>query len=87
MFEYGLLVNDDLNYKMSLLATSLSKKGLQSLMQDISHTISPEAKSAKAEIDSRMPDLMKELENTIVVIDKESMRRVASEIRKEKTKI
>ena len=56
-------------------------------MEDISHTINPEAKSAKAEIDSRMPDLMKELENTIVVIDKESMRKAASEIRKGKMKI
>ena len=87
LFEYGLLLNDDLNFKMALLASGLNDKGLNSLMQDISSTINPGAGSVKSEIDSKIPNLMKELENTIVVIDKESMRRAQAESRQEKLKL
>lgn len=87
LFDYGLLVNDTLAYNLALLGAGISGQGLKSVMGDISNIINPDAKSPEDVLDSNLPGLMKELENTIVTFDRESMRRIRADIKREKMTI
>ncbi len=90
MFEYGLTLNEDLSLKLALLGSaSVTGESSKKLLKDIMKITSPEAAESDPSmlIDKNMPALMKELENTIVTFDRQSVQRALASDSNSKLKI
>jgi aspartokinase-like uncharacterized kinase len=89
LFEYGLLLNDSLALKFAVLtnAGTMTADARGKLLADIQGIITPDFKDPQESIDEKLPALMKELENTIITFDRDSMRRIRREIKDEKMQV
>ena len=88
MFDSGMLLNDDLEYKLALLSASTGNAELvKALTEDITKITTPEAESADKIIDENTSALMNELQNTIVTFDRESLRHIRKQRQKDKMQL
>lgn len=83
------MLNDTLALKLSVLtsAGAMSADSRSKLLADIQGIITPDFKDPQESIDEKLPALMKELENTIITFDRDSMRRIRREIKDEKMQV
>ncbi len=76
-YEYGLMLNDRLNYKLALLSCASAAPDLfKTLNSEINSIIAPEAAANEITqelLDAKSMALMKQLENTIVTFDRGSL--------------
>lgn len=88
-FEYGMILNDRLAAKLSMVPLAANNKELfTKLQEEIDDIIAPDRdKTDKNKLDERQLGLMKELENTIVTFDRESVRDAAARSETERMKI
>lgn len=84
-----MLLNDSLAFKLAMFtnASSMTGEARNKLTREIQFAITPDFENPQDEIDKKMPALMKELENTIVTFDRESMRSIQRDIKNEKMRI
>ncbi len=77
LYELGSILSDTIAYKKLLVqaaSTFNNEKAYRKAMESYRSALLPEIGDGSDEI-SRMADLMKELENTIVLIDKKSFNK------------
>jgi len=91
LYEYGLMLNDRLNHKMALLSCATGAPELfKKLNADINSIIAPEAAGAELSqdiLDKHAISLMKQLENTIVTFDRDSLNSAKKSSNRERMRV
>lgn len=91
LFEYGLMLNDRLNYRLALLPSVVSnKKTFMQLNAEINEIIAPESAGlalTQEILDEKSLALMKQLENTIVTFDRGSLNQARQSSMNERMRV
>lgn len=88
LLEYGQLLNDTLALKLALISNgSLTREGLKQVLEEVNGIIFPGLSSKKHIVSKETQDLMKELEDTIVIFERKSLEEAKRSGRKRKMSI